>query len=211
MSKQRSPVALYSHLSAKLREFGELPTAFQQRSDKEPLPALELIQKLQNIVWHEQLAPDYDERTKEQLKQIYTDLDRMVYTMEEALAICVLPPNSIFQASIRGYNESLYRSSQLLISFIRSYLDPMIDAMILEAEKEAQPMAICINAYKPWDEADPVSVFRELLTPPRAEVECVTHRCGSPNKEPWPKCCGEASAAMSKKMEEAYFKEKFNL
>jgi len=211
MSKPRSPVRLYSHLSAKLREFGELlPTAFQQRSEKVPFPALELIQKLHDIVWHEQLAPDYDDKTKEHLKQIRTDLHRMVVATEEAVAICVAPNLIAFQASIRGADEYLYRSAQLLISFIRRHLDPLVDAMILEAEKEAgQPMAICIEPYKPWD--TPTEPVPELLTPPRAEVECVVHRCGSPNKEPWPKCCGEASAAFSQSMEERHFKEKLNL
>ena len=215
MSKPRSPVSLYSHLSAKLREFGELlPTAFQQRSDKEPFPALELIQKLHDIVWHEQLAPDYDDKTKEQLKQIRADLHRMVSTTETAVSACVAPNLIAFHATIRGIDEHLYRSAQLLISFIRRHLNPLIDAMILEAEKEAgQPMAICIEPYKPWDTPkEPVpELFRELLTPPPAEVACVVHRCGSPNKEPWPKCCGEASAAFSKSMEERHFKEKLNL
>ena len=215
MSYPRSPVSLYSHLSAKLREFGELlPTAFQQRSDKEPFPVLERIQKLHDIVWHEQLAPDYDDKTKEQLKQIRADLHRMVVATEEAVAICVAPNLIAFQASIRGADEHLYRSSHLLISFIRRHLNPLIDAMILEAEKEAgQPMAICIEPYKPWDTPkEPVpELFRELLTPARAEVECFVHRCGNPNKEPWPKCCAEASAAMSKQMEDAHFREKLNL
>jgi hypothetical protein len=198
-----------------LREFGELlPTAFQQRSDKAPFPALELIQKLHDIVWHEQLAPDYDDKVKEQLKQIRADLHRMVSTTEEGVAICVAPNLIAFQASIRGKDEHLYRSSQLLISFIRRHLDPLIDAMILEAEKEAgQPMAICIEPYKPWDTPkEPVpQLFQELLTPPPAEVACVVHRCGSPNKEPWPKCCSEASAAFSQSMEERHFREKLNL
>ncbi len=44
-----------------------------------------------------------------------------------------------------------------------------------------------------------------------AEELVAAHRCGSPNKEPWPKCCGEASAAFSKSMEERHFKEKLNL
>ena len=208
MTYPRSPVTLYSHLSAKLREFGELlPTAFQQRSDKEPFPALDLIRKLQETVWQEQLAPDYDDKTKEQLKQIRTDLHRMVIVTEEAVGICVAPNLTAFHATIRDYGVSLYRSSQLLISFIRRQMNPLIDAIILEAEKEAgEPMAICITPYKPWDEPDPASAFRELLNPPRAEVVCVAHRCGNPNKEPWPKCCSEASAAISKKMEEAYFR-----
>lgn len=208
MSKPRSPVSLYSHLSAKLREFGELlPTAFQQRSEKAPFPVLELIQKLQDIVWHEQLAPDYDDKTKEQLKQIRTDLHRMVIATEEAVAICVAPNLIAFHATICGYDESLYRSSQLVISFIRRHLDPLIDAMTSEA---GQLMAICIEPYRPWDTPkEPVpELFRELLNPPRAEVECVAHRCGNPNKEPWPNCCSEASVAMSKKMEEAYFRGK---
>ncbi|NBO09715.1 MAG: hypothetical protein EBV30_10340 [Actinobacteria bacterium] len=206
MSKPRSPVSLYSHLSAKLREFGELlPTAFQQRSDKAPFPVLELIQKLHDIVWHEQLAPDYDDKTKEQLKQIRTDIYRMVVVTKEAVAICVAPNLIAFHATICGYDESLYRSSQLVISFIRRHLDPLIDAMTSEA---GQLMAICIEPYRPWDTPkEPVpELFRELLKPPRAEVKCVVHRCGNPNKEPWPNCCSEASVAMSKKMEEAYFR-----
>jgi hypothetical protein len=212
MSYPRSPVTLYSHLSAKLREFGELlPTAFQQRFDKSPFPAVDLIRKLHDAVWHEQLAPDYDEKTKGELKQIRTDLHRMVIATEEAVAICVVPNLTAFHATIRGYDVSLYRSSQLLISFIREQLDPLIDAMILEGEKEAgQPMAICINPYTPWDTPkEPVpELFRGLLKPVRAEVECVAHRCGNPNKESWPNCCSEASATISKHMEEQHFRGK---
>ena len=211
MSKPRSPVSLYSHLSAKLCEFAELlPTAFQQRSEKAPFPVLELIQTLHDIVWHEGLAPDYDEKTKEQLKQIRADLHQMVSTTEEAAVICVAPNLIAFQATIRGTDQHLYRSAQLLISFIRKQLDSLIDAMISEA---GQPMAICIEPYKPWDAPkEPVpELFQQLLTPPRAEVACVVHRCGSPNKEPWPKCCGEASAAMSKQMEEVHFRQKLKL
>lgn len=37
------------------------------------------------------------------------------------------------------------------------------------------------------------------------------HHCASPNKEPWPNCCSEASAAFSKGMEERHFQEKLNL
>jgi hypothetical protein len=212
MSNPRSPVRLYSHLSAKLRQFGELlPTAFQERSENEPFPALELIQKLHDIVWHEQLAPDYDDKTKEQLKQICADLHRMVSTMETSVVACVAPNLSAFHATIRGIEEHLYRSTQLLSSFIRRHLNPLVDAMILEAEKEAgQPMAICIQPYKPWDAPkDPVpQLFRELQKPLCAEVECVAR---GPFKEPWPKCCRKATAALSKRMEELHFKEKLNL
>lgn len=219
MPQARSPVPLFSHLSSKLREFCELlPTAFQQRSEdciKEPFPALELIRKLQKIVKHELLAPDYDGETKGYLKQICTDLDRMVSTTESAVAICVAPKLIAFHATIRGFDEYLYRAAQLLISFIRKQLDPLIDAMISDAEKEAgQPMAICIAPYKPWDKPESVSeAFRELSkslkeNPVQAKLKCVPHVCGNPNKEPWPKCCREASVAISKQMEEHYFMEK---
>jgi hypothetical protein len=125
-------------------------------------------------------------------------------------------PNLIaFHASIRGFDEYLYRAAQLLISFIRSQLGPLIDAMISKAEKEAgQPTAICINPYKPWDAPDLDTVsFRELSMrikdkPLSAMVDCVAHNCGNPNKEAWPKCCREASTALSKQMEEHYFMEK---
>jgi hypothetical protein len=53
--------------------------------------------------------------------------------------------------------------------------------------------------------------FGELLRPARAEAASVTHHCASPNKQPWPKCCREASAAFSKEMEERYFREKLNM
>ena len=45
----------------------------------------------------------------------------------------------------------------------------------------------------------------------RTEVKSVAHSCGIFKKEPWPKCCREASAAFSKEMEERYFREKLNL
>lgn len=213
MSKPRSPVSLFSHISVKLGEFGELlPTAFRQRSGeglKEPFPALELIQKLHAIVEHEMLAPDYDENTQHQLKQIRTDLHRMVVATEEAVAICVAPNLIAFHASIRGCDEYLYRSAQLLTSFVRKHFNPLVDAMILEAEKEAgHPMAICINPYKRWDAPDLSSgSFSELSrwleqNPHRVRFKCLPHQCGSPNKEPWPKCCREASVAFSKQMEE---------
>lgn len=215
MPQARSPVPLFSHLSSKLCEFCELlPTAFQQRSEdciKEPFPALELIRKLQKIVKHELLASDYDGEAKGQLKQICRDLDRMVSTTESAVAICVAPKLIAFHATIRGFDEYLYRAAQLLISFIRSQLCPLIDAMISKAEKEAgQPTAICINPYKPWDALDLDTIsFRDLSMrikdkPLSAMVDCVAHRCGNPNKEAWPKCCREASIALSKQMEEHY-------
>ena len=56
--------------------------------------------------------------------------------------------------------------------------------------------------------------FGELLPTafqPRTEVECVAHSCGIFKKEPWPKCCREASAAFSKEMEERHFRKKLNL
>jgi hypothetical protein len=40
-----------------------------------------------------------------------------------------------------------------------------------------------------------------------AEVKSVPHQCGSPNKEPWPKCCREASVALSKQMEAHYLSQ----
>jgi len=156
MSQVRNPVSLFSHLSAKLREFGELlPSAFQQRTGdgiKEPFPALILIQNLHDIVWHELLAPDYDANTKDQLKQIRTDLHRMVSATESTVAICLAPNLIAFQASIRGCDEYLYRAAHLLISFIRKNLDPLLDKMVTDAEKQhGKPMAISIEAYRPWD------------------------------------------------------------
>lgn len=44
-----------------------------------------------------------------------------------------------------------------------------------------------------------------------APSEEAKHHCANPNKEPWPKCCREASAAFSKEMEERHFQEKLNL
>lgn len=219
MSKSRSPVSLYSHLSVKLREFSELlPTSFQPRSSdgiKEPFPALILIKKLHNMLWHELLAPDYDENTRLQLNLIRNDLYPMVYATQEAVAICVTPNLMGFQEVIRDKNEELCRNAELLISFIRKQLDPLIDAMFSDAEKEAgQPMAICIAPYNPWDKPEVVSeAFRELSKslnekPVQTKLKCVPHVCGNPNKEPWPKCCREASVAISKQMEEHYFMEK---
>ena len=222
MSKPRSPVSLYSHLSVKLREFSELlPSSFQLGSGdglKEPFPALVLIKKLHNMLWHELLAPDYDENTKWQLNLIRTDLHRMVSATEEAVVICRAASVGMIldlHASTRYAEERLDSSAEVLISFIRKQLDPLIDAMISDAEKEAgQPMAICIAPYKPWDKPEVVSeAFRELLkslkeTPVQAKLKCVPHVCGNPNKEPWPRCCREASVAISKQMEEHYFMEK---
>jgi hypothetical protein len=222
MSKPRSPVSLYSHLSVKLRQFGELlPSSFQLGSGdglKEPFPALVLIKKLHNMLWHELLAPDYDENTKWQLNLIRTDLHRMVSATEEAVVICRAASVGMIldlHASTRYAEERLDSSAEVLISFIRKQLDPLIDAMISDAEKEAgQPMAICIAPYKPWDKRESVSeAFRELLkslkeTPVQAKLKCVPHVCGNPNKEPWPRCCREASVAISKQMEEHYFMEK---
>ena len=222
MSKPRSPVSLYSHLSVKLREFSELlPTSFQPRSSdgiKEPFPALILIKKLHNMLWHELLAPDYDENTKWQLNLIRTDLHRMVSATEEAVVICRAAGVGMIldlHASTRYAEERLDSSADLLISFIRKQLDPLIDAMFSDAEKEAgQPMAICIAPYKPWDKPEAVSeAFRELSKslnekPVQTKLKCVPHVCGNPNKEPWPKCCLEASDAISKQMEEHYFMEK---
>lgn len=156
MSQVRSPVSLFSHLSAKLREFGELlPSAFQQRRGdgiKEPFPALVLIKKLHDIVWHELLAPDYDNTTKEQLKQIRADLHRMVSATESTVAICLAPNLIAFQASIRGCDEYLYRAAHLLIGFIRKNLDPLLDKMMTDAEKEhGEPTTICIEPYRRWD------------------------------------------------------------
>ena len=223
MSKPRSPVPLYSHLSVKLREFSELlPSSFQPRSSdgiKEPLPALILIKKLHNMLWHELLAPDYDENTKWQLNLIRKDLHRMVSAMEEAVVICRAASVAMIldlHASIRDAEERLNSSTQLLISFIRKQLDPLIDAMISDAEKEAgQPMAICIAPYRPWDKPEVVSErFRELSkslkeTPVQAKLKCVPHMCGNPNKEPWPRCCREASVAISKQMEEHCLMDKW--
>ena len=219
MSKPRSPISLFSHLSVKLGEFGQLlPTTFQQRSGqglKEPFPALDLIQRLYDTVWHELLAPDYDEKTKEHLKQIRTDLRQMVTTTKSAVAVCLAPNLMAFEASIRGTEENLYRSAQLLISFVRSHFNHLLDAMILEAEKEAgRPMAICIIPYKPWDAPNLSSEsFREIsrcLEEPaqRALVKSVVHHCGNPNKERWPRCCPEATAAISKQMYENYIRQK---
>ena len=212
MSKPRSPVTLYSHLSAKLREFGELlPTAFQQRSEKAPFPVLELIEKLHDIAWHEQLAPDYDETTKKQLREIRWDLHKMVNATETAVGICRAGNLMAFHTTIYEYDTYLYRAAHKLIDFIRKHLDPLIDAMFLDEEKaHGKPVAICIQPYKPWDAPEePASeLFQQLLTPPRTEVACVVHRCGSPNKEPWPKCCGEASASFSKDMEDRFFRGK---
>jgi hypothetical protein len=219
MSKPRSPISLFSHLSVKLGEFSELlPTAFRQRSGeglKEPFPALDLIQKLRDTVWHELLAPDYDEKTQGLLKQIRADLHRMVSITKSAVAVCLAPNLIGFEASMSGPQENLYRSAQLLISFVRSQFNPLLDAMIIEAEKEAgRPMAICITPYKPWDTPDlSCESFRKIsrcLEEPtqRAEVRCVAHQCGNPNKEPWPRCCREATAAISKQMEQHYIRQK---
>jgi hypothetical protein len=209
MSNPRNPVRLYSHLSTKLRQFGELlPTAFQQRSEKKPFPALELIQKLHDIVWHEQLAPDYDEKTKEQLNQIRADLHRMVSTTETAAGICCAENLTMFHVMIDGYEAHLYHAAKKLFAYIRIHLDPLIDAMLLDREAaHGKPMAFCIQPYKPWDAPEePVSeLFRELQKPHCAEVECVARGAF---KEPWPKCCGEASAAFSKDMEERFFRRK---
>jgi hypothetical protein len=219
MSKPRSPISLFSHLSVKLGEFSELlPTAFRPRSGeglKEPFPALDLIQKLHDSLWHELLAPDYDEKTQVLLKQILTDLHRMVSTTRSAVAVCLAPNLIGFEASIRGPQENLYSSAQLLISFVRSQFNPLLDAMILEAEKEAgRPMAICITPYKPWDTPNLSSEsFREISRcleepPQRAELKCAVHQCGNPNKERWPRCCPEATAAISKQMYENYIRQK---
>jgi hypothetical protein len=202
-----------------LGEFSELlPTTFRQRSGeglKEPFPALDLIQKLHDSLWHELLAPDYDEKTQVLLKQILTDLHRMVSTTRSAVAVCLAPNLIGFEASMSGPQENLYRSAQLLISFVRSQFNPLLDAMIIEAEKEAgRPMAICITPYKPWDTPDlSCESFRKIsrcLEEPtqRAEVRCVAHQCGNPNKEPWPRCCREATAAISKQMEQHYIRQK---
>jgi hypothetical protein len=202
-----------------LGEFSELlPNAFRQRSGeglKEPFPALDLIQKLHDSLWHELLAPDYDEKTQVLLKQILTDLHRMVSTTRSAVAVCLAPNLIGFEASMSGPQENLYRSAQLLISFVRSQFNPLLDAMIIEAEKEAgRPMAICITPYKPWDTPDlSCESFRKIsrcLEEPtqRAEVRCVAHQCGNPNKEPWPRCCREATAAISKQMEQHYIRQK---
>ena len=219
MSKLRSPISLFSHLSVKLGEFSKLlPTTFRQRSDaglEEPFPALDLIQKLYDAVWHELLAPDYDEKTQGLLKQIRADLHRMVNTTKSAVAVCLAPNLIGFEASIRGPQENLYSSAQLLISFVRSQFNPLVDAMILEAEKEAgRPMAICITPYKPWDTPNLSSEsFREISRcleepPQRAELKCAVHQCGIPNKERWPRCCPEATAAISKQMYENYIRQK---
>jgi hypothetical protein len=45
----------------------------------------------------------------------------------------------------------------------------------------------------------------------RVGGKSVKHHCARPNKQPWPKCCPEAFAAISKEMEELYFREKLNL
>jgi hypothetical protein len=219
MSNPRNPVSLFSHLSVKLGEFGQLlPTAFRQRSGeglKEPFPVLDLIQRLYDTVWHELLAPDYDEKTKGHLKQIRADLYQMVTTTKSAVAICLAPNLIDFEASIRGPEENLCRSAQLLISFVRNQFNPLLDAMILEAEKEAgRPMAICITPYKPWDTPDLSSEsFRQIsrcLEEPaqRALVKSAVHQCGNPHKEPWPRCCREATAAISKQMYENYIRQK---
>jgi hypothetical protein len=208
MSKPRSPVTLYSHLSAKLREFGELlPTAFQQRSDKAPFPVLELIEKLHDIVWHEQLAPDYDEKTKKQLREIRWDLRRMVNATETAVEISRAGNLMAFHTTIYEYDTYLYKAAHTLIDYIRMHLDPLIDAMFLEEEKaHGKPVAICIQPYRPWD-APPLRV--ELWNT-ASRLECEVHRCANP-KEPWPKCCREASAAFSKDMEQRHFRAKLNL
>ena len=219
MSKLRSPISLFSHLSVKLGEFSKLlPTTFRQRSGaglEEPFPALDLIQKLYDAVWHELLAPDYDEKTQGLLKQIRADIHRMVSTTKSAVAVCLAPNLIGFEASISGPQENLYRSAQLLISFVRSQFNPLLDAMILEAEKEAgRPMAICITPYKPWDTPNLSSEsFREISRcleepPQRAELKCAVHQCGIPNKERWPRCCPEATAAISKQMYENYIRQK---
>ena len=213
MSKPTSPVSLFSHLSVMLGEFGELlPNAFRQRSGdgiKEPFPALDLIHKLHDIVCHELLAPDYDNKTKDTLEQIRTDLHRMVYATEEAVVICVTPNFIGFHRIISGYHENLYRSTQLLMSFIRKHLDSRIEDMVFGAEKESgRPTPICITPYKPWD------TMRLEEKPPHAEIKCASHQsgyphqCGNPNKEPWPRCCREASVSISKQMEAHYLRQK---
>lgn len=209
MSKPRSPVSLYSHLSAKLREFGELlPTAFQQRSEKAPFPVLEHIQKLHDIVSHEQLAPDYDEATKKQLREIRWDLRKMVNSTETAVETCRAGNLMAFHTTIYDYDTYLYKAAHMLIDYIRMHLDPLIDAMFLEEEKaQGKPVAICIQPYRPWD-APPLRVE---LWKTASRLQCEVHRCANPNKEPWPKCCGEASAAFSKGMEERHFREKLNI
>jgi hypothetical protein len=205
MAKPRSPITLYSHLSAKLREFGELlPTAFQQRSEKAPFLVLELIVKLHDIVLHEQLAPDYDEITKKQIREIRWDLHKMVNATETAVEICRAGNLMAFQTTIYEYDTYLYKAAHTLIDFIRKHLDPLIDAMFLEEEKaNGKPVAICIQPYRPWD-APPLRI--ELWNT-ASRLESEVHRCAKP-KEPWPKCCSEASAAFSKDLEERFFRGK---
>ena len=54
-------------------------------------------------------------------------------------------------------------------------------------------------------------LLQQLRVIKEAPSEEAKHHCASPNKEPWPKCCSEASAAFSKGMEERHFQEKLNL
>jgi len=146
----KSPVSLFSHLSAKIREFSELlPTAFRQNTG-EPFPVLTLIQYLHTIVLREMDSPDYNEETRKVLKEIRWDLERMASTTDAAVNICRADNLIAFHSAIRGYDAYLYYAAQRLNGYIRKHVDPLIDEMILEAEKkEGKPASICILPYQP--------------------------------------------------------------
>lgn len=186
MSQTRSPMSLYEYLSIKLKELTALfPCTVQA------CPALKLIKNLLATVEHESIAPDYDESTKQQFREICAELHQMIVATE-----LIVSPS---QKKLENPEKCLYETAEKLVDFIEGHLTPLVKATILEAEKESgKPMAICIIPYKPWDTPiNPIyDLYRKSLAPFKEEpmLAGVAHTCENRNSQAWPNCCAKSSA-----------------
>jgi ribosomal protein S8 len=102
-------MSLYEYLSIKLKEL----TALFPCTVVQACPALKLIKNLLATVEHESIAPDYDESTKQQFREICAELHQMIVATELIVSS---------SQKVENPEKSLYETAEKLVDFIEGHL-----------------------------------------------------------------------------------------
>ena len=216
-----SYISLLTHMRDQLTEFGEaIPDAMQARDPKllhPPLKATEICEALNKTVLHELTSPRCEPFLRETL---HWEIENILSCLNSGLPYCLMADPIPYRSTIEEYRTYLLSCVAKTKDKIKKELEPIIQKMHEDAEKEhGQPMAFAIGRYKPWDAPpEPVPEFllklRESICCEKAVLLTVSstssnehwRTCDGPKGiegKSWPYCCDAASRECTEKGEKS--------